>query len=189
MTEPSRDPRATALLGLYRSYREAGTQAWLETRGTSMRPLVGSGSRMLVDFGAQPSGLGAIVVFERGDGIVAHRIVGQRLEAGHQRFIVKGDSEAYFDPPIGRADVLGVVRGIRRNDGPIHRRGVDGRSSRVIARVSRWCGRGARVAHRVAVRTPSPIRGLALVAIPPLARVPTRLISAPITQQHGAEGR
>jgi len=190
MAEPTLDPRSIALLGLYRSYRRDGTEAWLDTRGTSMRPLVGPGSAMLVAFGRQPTGLGEIVVFEQGDGIVAHRIVGQRVEDGRQRFIVKGDAEAYFDRPIGHDDILGVVRGIRRESGgPIQHRGVDGRSSRAIARVSRWCGRGARIAQRVAIRTPSPIRGVALGAISTLARVPTRLISAPITQQHGAEGR
>ena len=68
-------------------------------------------------------------------------------------------------------------------------RGVGGRSARVIARVSRWTGRGARVAHRFAVHTPDPIRGAALRAIPSLARVSTRLIVAPITQEHGAGRR
>lgn len=186
---PERDPKTIALIGLYRSYRQAGTRAWLETRGTSMRPLVGPGGRMLVEFGAQPKEVGEIVVFERRDEIVAHRIVGRRVFEGRDRFIVKGDAEAYFDPPIGRDDVLGVVRGIRRGDGPIQRRGVGGRSSKVIASVSRWSGRGARVARRLAAHSPTPIRGFALRAIPPLARVPTRLISAPITQQTGAEGR
>ncbi len=185
----TRDPKAIALIGLYRSYRQAGTRAWLETRGTSMRPLVGPGGLMLVEFGAQPTEVGEIVVFERYGGIVAHRIVGRRVLEGRDRFIVKGDAEAYFDPPIGRDDVLGVVRGVRRGDGPIQRRGIGGRSSKVIARVSRWSGRGARVARRVAVHAPPAIRGFALRAIPPLARVPTRLISAPITQDTGAEGR
>ena len=101
---PERDPKTIALIGLYRSYRQAGTRAWLETRGTSMRPLVGPGGRMLVEFGAQPKEVGEIVVFERRDEIVAHRIVGRRVFEGRDRFIVKGDAEAYFDPPIGRDD-------------------------------------------------------------------------------------
>lgn len=190
MTEPIRDPHDTAMLGLYESYRRAGTRAWLATRGTSMRPLVGPGSRMLVDFGATPSQVGEIVVFERGDGIVAHRVVGHRRRDGCEQLLVKGDAEAYFDPPIARDDVLGIVRGVSRGEtDPPHRRGVGGRSSWVIAGVSRWTGRGARVARRIAVHSPDPIRGAALRAIPTLARVPTRLIVAPITQEHGAGRR
>ena len=33
MAETTRDPQAIALIGLYRSYRDAGAEAWLETRG------------------------------------------------------------------------------------------------------------------------------------------------------------
>ncbi len=190
MAEPTRDPRAIALVGLYRSYGQSGRQVWLETSGTSMHPLVRPGGRILVDFGARPSGIGEVVLFERRDVIVAHRIVGRRRRGGREQLIVKGDAEAYFDPPIGRDDVLGVVRGLRRaDDGPIERRGLAGRRSRVIAGVSRWSGRGARIAHRVAVRSPSSIRGVALRAIPTLARVPTRLIVAPLIREPGAEGR
>lgn len=190
MAEIRRDPRTTALLGLYRSYGRTGRRVWLETRGTSMHPLVGPGGRMLVEFGATPAGVGEIVLFERRETVVAHRVVGRARRDGRERLIVKGDAEAYFDPPIGREDVLGVVRGLRRGDGgPVQRRGLDGRSSRVIAQVSRWTGRGARAARRLADHSPDPIRGVALRAIPTLARVPTRLIVAPITWNHGAEGR
>lgn len=191
MADPVRDPKATALLGLYRSYRRSGTKAWLDTRGTSMTPLVGPGGRMLVEFGATPTRIGEIVVFERGDQIVAHRVVGRRQRDGREQLLVKGDAEPYFDPPIGHDDVLGVVRGLQRAGAePLVRRGVGGgRSSRLIAGVSRWTGRGARVAHRFAIHTPDPFRGAALRAIPTLARVPTRLIVAPITQEHGAGRR
>jgi hypothetical protein len=190
VAETRRDPRATTLLGLYRSYGRTGRQVWLETQGTSMHPLVGPGGRMLVEFGATPARVGEVVLFERREAIVAHRIVGRRRRDGREQLIVKGDAEAYFDPPIGRDDVLGVVRGIRRGDaGPVHRRGLGGRSSRVIAGVSRWTGRGARAAHRLAVHSPDPIRGVALRAIPTFARVPTRLIVAPLIQDQGAGRR
>jgi hypothetical protein len=190
VAELTRDPKAIALIGLCRSYRDAGTEAWLETRGVSMRPLVGPGGRVLVAFGASPTRIGEIVVFERPGGIVAHRLVGSRRRDGREQLIVKGDAEPYFDPPIERRDVLGVVRGVRRDArGPVSRRGVAGRSARLIAGVSRWTGRGARLAHRGATHSPQPIRRTALRAIPALARVPTRLIMAPITQNTGAEGR
>jgi hypothetical protein len=190
MTDVRRDPRDTALLGLYLGYREARTEAWLETRGTSMRPLVGPGGGMLVAFGATPSRVGEVVVFERYDGIVAHRLVGRRRRDGREQLIVKGDNEAYFDPPIGCDDVLGVVRGVRRDEsGPVLQRGLGGRTARVIAGVSRSAGRGARVARRVAEHSPAPIRRTALRAIPTLARVPTRLMLAPITQESGAGRR
>ncbi len=190
MTDPPHDARAIALLGLYQGYRDDGTEAWLETRGTSMRPLVGPGGRMLVAFGAKPTRVGQVIVFERYDGIVAHRLVGSRRHDGREQLIVKGDNEAYFDPPIGRDDVLGVVRAIRRGEaGLLSRRGLDGRTARLIAIVSRTTGRGARIARRLAGYSPDPIRRTALRAIPTLARVPTRLISAPITQENGAGRR
>ena len=190
MAEPTRDPQAVALLGLYQSYRETGKTLWLDTRGTSMRPLVGPGGRMLVEFGMRPSQVGDIVLFERAGTVVAHRVVGRRERDGRERLIVKGDNEAYFDPPIGQSDVLGIVLGLKGAEtAPLVQRGVGGRSARVIAGVSRWTGRGARVAHRFAVHTPDPIRGAALRAIPSLARVSTRLIVAPITQEHGAGRR
>jgi hypothetical protein len=186
----TRDAQAIALIGLYRSYRDAGAEAWLDTRGVSMRPLVGPGGRMLVQFGASPSRIGEIVVFERYGGIVAHRLVGRRSRDGREQLIVKGDAEAYFDPPIGPEDVLGVVRGVVRDPvGPVRRQGLDGHAARLIAGVSRWTGRGARLAHRGAVHSPGPIRRSALRAIPALARVPTRLIMAPITHNPGAERR
>jgi hypothetical protein len=190
MTDLPHDARAIALLGLYQGYRDDGTEAWLETRGTSMRPLVGPGGRMLVAFGAKPTRVGQVVVFERYDGIVAHRLVGSRRRDGREELIVKGDNEAYFDPPIGRDDVLGVVRGIRRAaTDPVRRRGLDGRTAGLIAVVSRSAGRGARAARRLAGYSPDPIRRTALRAIPTLARVPTRLMLAPITQEYGAERR
>ncbi len=190
MTDVGRDPQATALLGLYLGYRDAGTEAWLETRGTSMRPLVGPGGRMLVAFGATPARVGEVVVFERHNGIVAHRLVGSRRRDGREQLIVKGDNEAYFDSPIGPDDVLGVVRGVRRDaSGPVSRRGLDGRTAQLIAGISRSAGRGARFARRVAEHSPAPVRRTALRAIPTLARVPTRLMLAPITQESGAGRR
>jgi hypothetical protein len=190
VAEPTRHPRTTALIGLYRSYGAAGRQAWIDASGTSMRPLVEPGGRLLVDFGATPSRIGEVVLFERANHIVAHRIVGSRRRDGREQLLVKGDAEAYFDPPIGREDVLGVVREVSM--GPTlstSRHGLDGRSSRLIARVSRWTGRAARVARRVARHSPGPVRGAALRAIPTLARVPTRLIVAPMTQINGVERR
>ena len=148
-----------------------------------MSPLIEAGSRVLVEFGATPDQVGQIVVFERDGDIVAHRIVGRRRRDGREQLLPKGDAEAYFDRPIGQGDILGVVRAIETpRDGSIRRRGIGGRSSRAIAGVSRWSGRGARLARRVAVHSPDPIRAAALRAIPTLARVPTRLMLAPITQ-------
>ena len=114
MAEPTRDSQAIALIGLYRSYRDAGVEAWLATRGVSMTPLSGPGGRMLVEFGARPTRIGEIVVFERQGRIVAHRLVGTRRRSGVEQLIVKGDAEAYFYLPIGRDDVLGVVRASAR---------------------------------------------------------------------------
>jgi hypothetical protein len=190
VAELTRDPRTIALVGMYRSYGAAGTQAWVAASGVSMRPLIAPGGRLLVEFGATQPRVGDVVLFERGDDLVAHRIVGSRRRDSREQLLVKGDAEAYFDRPIGHEDVLGVVRGVSAGpEGSTSRRGLNGRSSRVIAGVSRWTGRSARVVRRLAVHAPDPIRTASLRAIPVLARVPTRLIVAPMTQLGGAERR
>ena len=102
-------PRARR--ALFEIYRQQAASSWIEADGQSMQPLIHPGDWMLVEFGALPTAVGEIVLFSRGDSVVAHRVVAHRR--GSAPLITKGDAEPYCDPPLGAADVLGVVRALR----------------------------------------------------------------------------
>ena len=170
-------PRARR--ALFEIYRQQAASSWIEADGQSMQPLIHPGDWMLVEFGALPTAVGEIVLFSRGDSVVAHRVVAHRR--GSAPLITKGDAEPYCDPPLGAADVLGVVRALRHGPhSPPSGAGCRGPSARAIARVSRWSGRGAALARRMATVLPDPVRRAALSAIPPLARVVAQALLAPI---------
>lgn len=171
--------RPQARRALFTIYRQQAASAWVEAHGQSMQPLIRPGDWMLVEFGALPTAVGEIVLFSRGDMLVAHRVV-----AYHHRMasvVAKGDAEPYCDPPLGAADMLGVVRALRHgpHSSPSDA-GCRGPSARAIARVSRWSGRGAALARRMATVLPDPVRRAALSAIPPLARVVAQALLAPM---------
>ncbi len=106
---------AGARRGLFEIYRKERRQEWIQASGQSMRPLIRSGSWMLVDFGALPRGVGDVVVFARGETIVAHRVVGRLRPHDAATLMTKGDARLTFDPPLARSDVIGVVRALRRD--------------------------------------------------------------------------
>ena len=143
-----------------------------------MRPLIGPGAWALVEFGAAPAGIGEIVLFGRGDMVIAHRCVARGADGA---LIAKGDAEAGCDAPLDRGDILGVVRALRRGpSGPAASFGCTGRSAWAIAQISRAIGRGAALARQCAATLPNPLRRAALHAIPPFARVAALALLAPI---------
>lgn len=161
----------------FEDYRRRGVTAWIAPRGSSMRPLVGPDTWLQVEFGAAELRRGDIVLFPLGELLVAHRVVALRQQSGQLMIIPKGDAEPFCDPRIAAGDVIGVVRALRRGrDGAASSFGCGGTSARLIASVSRWHGRGAQFARRVAVKLPDPLRRLALPAIPPFARVVARIL-------------
>jgi hypothetical protein len=165
----------------FEDYRRQGTCAWIAPRGASMRPLVGTDTWMLVDFGAETFSIGEIILFPLGDILVAHRVVARRWKQDAAVLIAKGDAEPYFDPPIQPADVLGVVRALRQGiEGTAIRLGCVGWTARGIAYISRWSGRGAGFARRLVALLPGPSRRVALVAIPAFVRVTARIMLAPL---------
>src|SRR5436190_9913590 len=84
----------------FEDYRRQGARVWIGPRGTSMRPLIGAATTLLVEFGPVAPMIGDIVVFPLGDILVAHRLVARRQRHGVELLITKGDAEAYFDPPL-----------------------------------------------------------------------------------------
>jgi hypothetical protein len=182
------DVRNAALAGLLESYRREGAEAWFTTQGVSMLPLIRPGSRLLVEFGARPA-IGEVVLFSAYDRYLAHRVVGRRREAAGELLIVKGDAEAYPDRSLQPTEILGVVRAIRWPGHDLSRlTGLGGRSGRFIAAISLWSGRAARTGHRLITGSPCGMHRAGLRTVATIARVPTRLVTAPMNR-FGAERR
>lgn len=172
--------RRSAVIGLLESYRDLERTAWIEAAGPSMEPVIPAGSRLLVDFGRPPHGIGQVIVFRRRDELIAHRLVGRRATPDGLRLVAKGDAEAFLDPLIAEDDVIGVVRRVRYPDGRIAALEPGQRRDAAIARVSGWGGRAAGAGARLTRRLPaSPgLRRAASSGVVGLSRVPTRVISA-----------
>jgi peptidase S24-like protein len=173
------DPRVTARLGLFESYRKLERSDWIEATGRSMHPSIPPGSRLLVDFGRGALRQGEVLVFRRGDALIAHRLVGWRHTTEGLRLYARGDGEAFIDPVLTERDVLGVVRVVTLPDGRSEDLDAAWRRETAIAIVSWWSGRAAGIASRAARRAPapSPLRRAALASLVGLSRVPTRVVS------------
>jgi hypothetical protein len=183
------DPRTLARLGLFEQYRSTATTAWVAATGRSMEPTIVPGSSLRVAFGRDPERIGELILFRRGETIVAHRLVSRRSVRGEERLVAKGDGEAVADPPLAAADVLGVVLDVRDPSGNSHEVMPPSRRSRVVARVSGWSGRTAGAGVRLGRRMPYPLRRPAIATALSLSRVPTRLILAMIPGSTGEARR
>lgn len=183
------DPRTLARLGLFEQYRSTATTAWVVATGRSMEPTIVPGSRLRVAFGRDPERIGELILFRRGETIVAHRLVSRRSVRGEERLVAKGDGEAVADPPLAASDVLGVVLDVRDPSGRSHEVMPPSRRSRLVAWVSGWSGRTAGAGVRLGRRMPAPLRRLAIATALSLSRVPTRLILAMIPGSTGEARR
>lgn len=168
--------RQHARRAAFEEYRRQGAHVWIGPRGSSMRPLIGAQTKLLVEFGAAGE-IGDIIVFPLGAILVAHRLVARRQRQGTTVLLAKGDAEPYFDPPIQPGELLGVVRALRRNGtAPATSLGCAGWSARLIARISYSVGRSAWIVRRATALLPGPLRRIALGAIALLTRVTTRIL-------------
>lgn len=182
MVDVEQSWRQQARRATFEDYRRRHVSTWIEPRGTSMRPLIGPHTWMQVEFGATQVATGDIVVFSLGDTLVAHRVVAQKMREGGLALVPKGDAEPYSDQLLKPADVLGVVRALRRNrQGPSTRFGCAGRSARAIAAVSRIIGHGAGLLRGLAATLPDPPRQKAINAIAPFTRVVARILLTPLS--------
>jgi signal peptidase I len=87
----------------------------LRVRGLSMLPSVWPGDVLLIrrqDIGETSPG--DIVLFTRGGGLVAHRVVLRKGDRERTLVITRGDALSALDSPITAADLLGKVCRIRR---------------------------------------------------------------------------
>ncbi len=111
-----------------RSLRQIATQAllevWAETgachlftiKGSSMLPLLCEGDRVLVAHGRRALRRGDIVLFQREDGLVAHRLLYIQSESAGKVLFTQGDHTQQMDPPLGEAQILGRVTAVRRGE-------------------------------------------------------------------------
>jgi hypothetical protein len=165
----------------FEDYRKRRVSTWIAPRGSSMRPLVGPETWMLVDFGAMDVQVGDIVLFPLGSVLVAHRVVARRWRHGQLTLVTKGDAEPFYDAPVPPGSVIGIVRALRDGrHGIASRFGCAGRAARAVAYVSRAHGRCAWLARRVAALLPDPLRRRAVRWVPPFARVVARILFAPL---------
>ena len=181
------DPRTAARLGLIDAFRTTGRTSWVEATGRSMYPSIPPGSGLLVEFGRLPERRGEVIVFRRGETLVAHRLVARHGD----RSIARGDGEAFADPPLDEGDILGVVRVVRRPDGRTDDLVGTGRRDGVIAMVSWWSGRAAGVGARVLRRLPliPTARRAAMSGLVGLSRVPTRVVSEALPRSRRGQAR
>jgi hypothetical protein len=187
------DPRTAARSGVFESYRTLERSSWIEAVGGSMHPAIPAGSRLLVDFGRVARRQGEVIVFRRGGALIAHRLVGRRHTVDGLRLFARGDAEAFLDPPMDEADVMGVVRVVALAGERIEDLEAGWRRGTVIAMASWWSGRAAGVASRTLRRVPVPplLRRAAMASVVGLSRVPTRVVSValPRSTRGPVEGR
>ncbi|HEY0510699.1 MAG TPA: S24/S26 family peptidase [Thermoanaerobaculia bacterium] len=91
--------------------REAPVE--VRVRGDCMAPLIADGDRVRVA-AARLYAPGDVVVFRAAGGhLVAHRLLGYRLQAGALALVTRGDSCPVHDAPVPLAAVLGRVETVR----------------------------------------------------------------------------
>jgi signal peptidase I len=97
-------------------WQQADESHWLPVRGSSMLPLLREGDRILVSHQLSGAKRGDILVFQQGDGLVAHRVVSiTRNHRNRRVYRTKGDNCTYLDAPLSAAEALGLVNVISRD--------------------------------------------------------------------------
>jgi len=115
-------------------------QARLPVTGSSMFPCMQPGDLLDVRRPAGPIETGDVVVFQRQDRLVVHRVVGRTGDL----IITRGDRLRYPDAPVPAAEILGCVAAIERGGRPIAPRLTF--FCRISSSVLRWTEFGTRAA-------------------------------------------
>jgi signal peptidase I len=109
------DTGAPIVSAALEAWAAAGKREVIRVSGASMRPMLGSGSKVLVQFGATEYRVGDIVVFRQGETLTIHRIVRITYRHGDEMYETKGDSSFNLDPSLlNERDAIGKVVGIVR---------------------------------------------------------------------------
>ena len=97
-------------------WQQAGEQHWLPVQGASMLPLLHEGDEIQISHDLSAVRQGDILVFQKPDGLVAHRVVRiLKHTPGAYPYLTKGDNCTHFDTPLKDEALLGRVTAIRRN--------------------------------------------------------------------------
>jgi signal peptidase I len=87
----------------------------LEVNGLSMLPTVWPGDTLFIERRKMGEiAAGEIILFARGDKLVAHRVLHKRMVADETYAITRGDGLLSADEPVSSADLLGRVRYVVR---------------------------------------------------------------------------
>lgn len=96
-----------------------GTTIKLRADGYSMYPTIKPGSIVLIEPLADdlPPFPGEIIAWKRDSGFVVHRLARIIRNGNNIGFITRGDSCAYEDPPVERAQIAGRVSKVEESNG------------------------------------------------------------------------
>ena len=112
-------------------WEQAGEAHWIPVHGTSMLPMLHQGDQVLVAHGKWRVRGGDIVVFQRPDGLVAHRVLVAQSQGGVSALRTKGDNVLGLDPPLSEEGLVGRVLQVRRDEKALN----------LDTRLWRWVGR------------------------------------------------
>jgi len=81
---------------LYDIWKDLEKLQWIQSIGDSMRPLIGNGSSLALQFcKSEKIKLGHIIAFRRGKDTVVHRVIGFWNKDSQVHFIEKGDNNPH----------------------------------------------------------------------------------------------
>jgi signal peptidase I len=103
-----------ALKAALEMWSQAGETHYLPLHGGSMLPLLHDGDQMLVSHDLSSVRAGDIVVFQREQNLVAHRVMVTVNSSRGRELRTKGDSWLYYDLPISEKQIFGTVLAVRR---------------------------------------------------------------------------
>ena len=94
---------------------QQGQALWVTVNGDSMRPLIISGDRLLIEPVDSPR-IGDLITFYEMSTLCTHRVIGKMKQAGKLLFRTKGDYCGQWDLPIPVEAILGKVAIIQKGD-------------------------------------------------------------------------
>lgn len=97
-------------------WEQAGEAHYLPVRGMSMLPLLRDGDHLLLAHGNRDIRRGDIVVFQRSDGLIAHRVLQVLDSQSGRALLTKGDYVSDLDPQIPAEELVGQVLAVRRGE-------------------------------------------------------------------------